>query len=104
MAWSALLRGRQIRKDDNFIKAGEAPTSFAFVVEGLLYQHYVGPDGGLVVKHFFPEGRIAGSISATLLGTPSLFTITAIESSSVLEYDFDAFKKLVAEFPKIAAF
>lgn len=39
-----------------------------------------------------------------MLGEPSLFTITAIEGSIVLEYDFAAFKSLVGDFPDIAAF
>ena len=103
-AWSSLLRPRQYGKDEPFIRAGDVPTTFAFVVEGLLCQHYVGRDGDLIIKYFFPENRIAGSVSATLLGEPSLFTITAIENSIVLEYEFAAFKSLVREFPDIAAF
>ena len=103
-AWSSLLRPRQYRKDEPFIRAGDVPTTCAFVVEGLLCQHYVGRDGDLVIKYFFPENRIAASVSATLLGEPSLFTITAIENSNVLEYEFAAFKSLVREFPDIAAF
>lgn len=103
-AWSVLLRRRVYLKDEPFIRAGDVPTHFAFVVEGLFYQHYVGPDGDLIVKYFFLENRIAASVSATLLGEPSRFTITAIEDSTVLEYDFAAFKRLVAEFPDIAAF
>jgi len=104
LAWSSLLRPRQYGKDDAFIRAGDVPTTCAFVVQGLLCQHYVGHDGDLVVKAFFPENRIAASVSATLLREPSLFTITAIENSSVLEYDFAAFKSLVSDFPDIAAF
>jgi CRP-like cAMP-binding protein len=103
-AWSALLRQRHYGKDEVFIRAGDVPTSCAFVVEGLLCQHYVGRGGDLVIKYFFPENRIAASVSATLLGEPSLFTITAIENSHVLEYDFAAFKGLVRDFPDIAAF
>jgi len=104
LAWSSLLRPRQYGKDEPFIRAGDVPTRCAFVVEGLLCQHYVGRDGDLVIKYFFPENRIAASVSATLLGEPSLFTITAIENSVVLEYDFAAFKSLVREFPDIAEF
>ncbi|HEV2513599.1 Crp/Fnr family transcriptional regulator [Bosea sp. (in: a-proteobacteria)] len=103
-AWAALLRPGRYRRDEIFVRAGDVPTRYAFVVEGLFYQHYVGPDGDLIVKYFFPENRIAASVSATLLGEPSLFTITAIEDSSVLEYDFAAFRKLAATFPDIAAF
>jgi len=103
-AWSSLLRSRHYAKDEPFIRAGDVPTTFAFVVEGLLCQHYIGSQGDLVIKHFFPENRIAASVSASLLGEPSLFTITAIEESHVFEYEFAAFKSLVAEFPDIAAF
>jgi hypothetical protein len=84
--------------------AGEVPTRFAFVVNGLLAQHYIGPAGDLIIKYFFPENRIAGSVSATLLNRPSSFTITAIEESLVLEYEFGAFKELVRKFPDVAAF
>jgi CRP-like cAMP-binding protein len=103
-AWAPLLRRKFYRSDETFIRAGDVPTAYAFVVEGLFYQHYVGPDGDMVVKYFFPENRIAASVSATLLGQPSLFTITAIEDSTVLEYEFAAFRKLVAAFPDVAAF
>lgn len=103
-AWATLLRPRQYRKDEVFIRAGDIPATYAFVVEGLFYQHYVGPGGDMIVKYFFPENRIAASVSATLLGAPSAFTITAIEDSTVLEYEFAAFRALVATFPDIADF
>jgi CRP-like cAMP-binding protein len=104
LAWSSLLRPKQYRKEEPFIRAGDVPSACAFVVEGLLCQHYVGHNGDLIIKSFFPENRIAASVSATLLGEPSLFSITAIENSTVLEYDFAAFKALVRDFPDIAAF
>ena len=103
-AWASLLRPRQFAKDEPFIRAGDVPTACAFVVEGLLCQHHVGREGDLIIKYFFPENRIAASVSATLLGAPSLFAITAIEKSQVLEYDFAGFKALVHDFPDIAAF
>lgn len=103
-AWAKLLRPRRYGRDEHFIAEGEVPRAYAFVVEGLFYQHYTGPDGDAVIKYFFPENRIAASVSATLLGKPSLFTITAIEDSVVLEYDFAAFRSLVREFPDVAAF
>ena len=102
-AWAALLRPRDYARDEPFIRAGDVPTHYAFVVEGLFYQHYIGPEGDLIAKHFFPENRIAASVSATLTATPSAFSITAIEKSHVLEYDFAAFKALVRRFPDLAA-
>src|SRR5579883_2315127 len=102
-AWGRLLRRKQYCRDEHFISEGDVPKAYAFV-EGLFYQHYTGPDGNTFVKYFFPENRIAASVSATLLGKPSLFAITAIEDSTVLEYDFAGFRKLVSEFSDIRAF
>ena len=103
-AWDKLLRRKRYSKGDDFVTEGQIPTSFAFVVEGLFYQRYTGREGDRVVKYFFPEHRIAASVSATLAGQPSVFTITAIEDSVVLEYSFAEFRKLVSIFPDIAAF
>lgn len=104
LAWSSLLRPRRYGKEESFVRAGDVPTTFAFVVEGLLYQHYVGPEGDLIIKHFFPENRTAASVSATLLSAPSAFAITAIERTHVLEYDFAAFQSLVRAHRDVAAF
>ena len=104
LAWSSLLRPIRYGRDEPFIRAGDVPTTCAFVVEGLLCQHYFGCEGDPVIKYFFPENRIAASVSATLRGEPSLFAITAIEDSNVLEYEFAAFKSLTRDFPDVAAF
>ena len=103
-AWASLLRRKRYRKNEAFIRAGDIPATYAFVVQGLFCQHYVGPDGDMVIKYFFPENRIAASVSATLLKEPSVFSITAIENSLVLEYDFSAFRALAAKFSDAAAF
>ncbi|MEP7376415.1 MAG: Crp/Fnr family transcriptional regulator [Chitinophagaceae bacterium] len=103
-AWLALLHEKKYNKGDNFIAEGQIPRKLAFVVKGLFSQYYISNDGDIVIKYFFPEQRIAGSISAMLTGTPGIFTITALENTTVLEYDFGAFKKLVAQYPDIASF
>lgn len=104
LAWKRLLRLKRYCREEALVLAGDVPSTFAFVVEGLFHQHYVGPDGDLIIKYFFPENRIAASVSAALTGKPSQFSITAIEDSLVLEYDFDAFRQLVVEHRDIAAF
>jgi CRP-like cAMP-binding protein len=103
-AWSRLLRPRHYSKGEHFVRAGDVPTQHAFVAQGLFSQHYIGPGGDMIIKYFFPENRIAASVSATLLGEPSLFAITAIEDSDVLEYEFAAFRDLVGQFRDIAEF
>lgn len=103
-AWENLLREKTYQKGDDFINLGQTPKKVAFVLKGLFSQNYINDNGETVIKYFFPEGRIAGSIPATLTQSESLFTITALEETTVLEYDFNEFKKLIAIHRDIAAF
>lgn len=103
-AWLKLLNEKKYGRGENFIRTGQIPKKVAFVLEGLFSQYYIINNGDTVIKYFFPEGRIAGSIPATLTKSESLFTITAIEDTTVLEYDFHEFKKLVTSYSDIATF
>ncbi len=96
LVWKNLLRERKYKKGENIIAIGQIPKKVAFVVTGLLSQYYITDKGDTVIKYFFPEGRIAGSIPATLTQSESVFSIEAIEDSIVLEYDFREFKKIVS--------
>ncbi|MFS2186056.1 Crp/Fnr family transcriptional regulator [Mucilaginibacter sp. Mucisp84] len=103
-AWAALLRENTYNKGDYFVTEGQVPKKVAFVVNGLMYQYYAAENGDMVVKYFFPENRIAGSMTATLTQSAGNFTIKALEDTDVLEYNFMEFKKLVTIYPDIAAF
>jgi len=104
LAWTKLLQQREYKKGENFISEGQKPRKIAFVSKGLFSQYYIAENGDTVIKYFFPEERLAASVSAMLSHTPSIFTITAIEHTTVLEYDFFEFKKLLAVYPDIASF
>ncbi|HWW38172.1 Crp/Fnr family transcriptional regulator [Pedobacter sp.] len=103
-AWAALLRENSYNKGDYFVTEGQTPKKVAFIVNGLMYQYYAAENGDMVVKYFFPENRIAGSMTATLTQSPSNFTIKVLEDTQVLEYNFLEFKKLVSIYPDISAF
>jgi CRP-like cAMP-binding protein len=104
LAWESILLRKTYARGENFISEGQAPRKVAFVVKGLFSQYYISEKGETIIKTFFPEKRFAASVGAMLGGSPSQFTITALEDTEVLEYDFFEFKKLVARFPDIAAF
>lgn len=102
--WAALIRENDYRKGEDFLQVGEVPQKVAFVLKGLFSQYYITETGDTVIKYFFSEGRIAGSIPAILTKSESMFTITALEDAHVLEYDFLAFKALVEKHNDIANF
>lgn len=104
IAWQSLLVEKTYEKGDHFIRIGQTPQRVAYVVKGLFAQYYFNDNGETVIKYFFPEGRIAGSIPATLTHSESLFDIIALEETTVLEYNYNEFKRLVSTFQDVAAF
>ncbi|MGS2765172.1 Crp/Fnr family transcriptional regulator [Sinomicrobium sp. M5D2P9] len=103
-AWQILLKEKNYHKGDDFIRIGQVPKKVAFVIKGLFAQCYIADNGDSVIKYFFPESRIAGVIPATLTKSESPFTITALEDTTVLEYNFHDFKKLVSTYRDVAEF
>nr|WP_068890431.1 Crp/Fnr family transcriptional regulator [Pedobacter panaciterrae] len=103
-AWLKLLQEKTYQKGDYFISIGQIPKKVAFVTKGLFAQHYLNESGETIIKYFFPEGRIAGSIPATLSQSESLFDIVALEETTVLEYNFIEFKKLVFTYRDLSEF
>jgi CRP-like cAMP-binding protein len=104
LAWTRLLEQKTYKKGENFISEGDYPKKIAFVCQGLFSQYFTLDNGDVVTKYFFPENRLAASVSAMLTNTASIFTITAIEPTTVLIYDFSEFKKLFSGHPDIALF
>lgn len=102
--WLGLLKKKKYLKGDYFISFGQIPKKVAFVENGLFSQCFITEAGNTTIKYFFAEGRILGSIPATLTKTESLFSIVALENSTVLEYDFHEFKKLVLKYRDVAEF
>nr|WP_295926658.1 Crp/Fnr family transcriptional regulator [uncultured Dyadobacter sp.] len=103
-AWGALLRTKTYDKGEYLIKEGQVPRKVSFICRGLAYQSFFPDDGEMIIKYFFPENRLAASVTATMTQTPSRFSIIAIEETAVLEYDFAAFRKLVEQHHDLALF
>ena len=103
-SWQKLLREEFYKKGTYFVELGQIPTKVGFVRDGLFSQSYISESGDTTIKYFFPEGRFAASVGAMLTGTPSTFSIVALEDTKVLSYSFRDFKKLTAQYGDIASF
>lgn len=103
-AWLKILRKKTYAKDQYFIMEGEVAESVAFVVHGLFSQFHTAENGDVVIKRFFFEDFFVASTSSMLTRKPSLFSIKALEPCTVLEYNFQEFKKLTQAHADIAAF
>jgi CRP-like cAMP-binding protein len=103
-ALEKILKKKVFKKHDFFLSEGQVPRTVAFVAEGLFSQYHTSDKGDVIIKRFFPEGYFLASTSALLKKAPSLFTIQALEPSTVLEYNFQEFKELTEKQADIAAF
>lgn len=102
--WEKGMKRKVYQKNDLFLTEGQIPRNVAFVYEGLFAQSYTSEHGDTIIKRFFPEGYFVASTSALLQKAPSMFTIKALETSVVLEYNFNDFKQLTEKYSDIAAF
>lgn len=93
--FQSLCTYKRLKKGEALYTAGGKPGSFAFVYQGLFRAYTVDKEGREYNKNFFDEGTFPGSMAALLTGTPSQFTIEALENSEVLLIDFSAFRKLL---------
>lgn len=81
------------------IQAGEIPTQIGFVVSGLMRLYYVNSAGVELTKAFCPENHFVAAYSALLLNKPARFFIEAIEDTSLLLANYQAYKQLCAAHP-----
>ncbi|HMH20238.1 MAG TPA: Crp/Fnr family transcriptional regulator [Puia sp.] len=103
-ALESILKKKTYKKHDFFLTEGQVPRAVAFVAKGLFSQYHTSENGDVIIKRFFPEGYFLASMSAMLKKAPGMFTIQALEPSTILEYDFYKFKELTETHADIAAF
>ena len=98
--WSELtkiLHFRALNRHDILYAAGSVPSSFSFVVTGLFRAFTNDNNGTEYNKIFFEEGSFPGSMAALLESKPSIFTIEALENSTIIELEFPGYRKLMQE-------
>jgi len=84
----SIVKQVEIGNGQSYIRAGEIPRSFAFVVKGLFRYYYEDNKGNEFTKGFFPENSYITAYSALLENRESYFTIEALEDSTIFIIDF----------------
>lgn len=105
--WSALsvhCKCRAVDKGELLYATGLLPASFSFVYQGLFRIFITDSKGNEYNKMFFEEGRFPGSMGALLTGTPSLFSVEALEPSLIVEIAFKPFRQLLQDRHDLALF
>lgn len=83
-----------INKGKSFIREGEKPKNFAFVIKGLFRYYYLDSNGNEFTKGFIPENSFLISYSALIEKRASYFSIQALENASIMIIDYQKWKAL----------
>lgn len=83
-----------------FLRAGQIPAKFGFVISGLFRYVYVSEQGKEFTKVFMPEKSFISSYSAMISKKPSHFFIESLEPSKVLTIAYEDWEKLRGINPK----
>jgi CRP-like cAMP-binding protein len=97
---ASFLFVKEFKKKERLINENELQDNAFFVTAGV-FRKYFRRDKHEVITQFFVEGDFANSIVSFYNGTPSQYTIEAIEPSICLGIHKSNLEKLLAEVPEL---
>ncbi len=78
-----------IQANEYFLREGEVPQKFAFVLSGLFRYVYINEKGYEFTKGIITEHNFISSYSAMISNSPSYFFIEALENSEILKIPYE---------------
>ena len=90
-----MLRRRTLQAGDFFVRSGEISTTVGYMERGVLRYYYIAPDGREFIRHFCFGGHFVSSSSSVQTGTPSAYSIQAIEESLLITFSYADWISLV---------
>ncbi|WP_437597541.1 Crp/Fnr family transcriptional regulator [Sorangium sp. So ce590] len=94
-----LTRLVRFERGEFMTRAGERPREFGLVRSGLIRKFYVTSRGRDVTRGFAAAGELVGAYAALLGRCASQLSVQALEDSSVLVADFEAFERMYDRHP-----
>jgi len=98
--FTKIARIKSFEKKSYFVREGQIPTEFGFVLSGLFRYVYISDKGKEFTKGFMREKSFISSYSAMISKTSSFFFIEAIEQSKVMIISNNEWEKLKTKNPK----
>ncbi len=97
-SWSlieSIVTFRSLKKDEILLQHGGIARDIHFICEGALRAYISDEKGELYNKNIFLEGDFAGSKVSLLKGTPSNFTIEALEDSILISLNYKKYRDFI---------
>ena len=97
-SWSlieSIIKFKEIEKDEILLKNGQIAKNIHFVCKGAIRAYVTDYDGNIYNKNIFLETDFAGSTVSYLLGTPSNFTLEALENTILISLDYKRYRHFI---------
>lgn len=88
---------KKSKKNEYFIRAGDESRYMALTLKGLFRLFYTDTEGNEFTKGFNCSGQFLISYSAFVQNRPSFFSIQALQNSTILQFDFHCFSKMMQD-------
>jgi len=99
-SWSlieSIISFQTLKKDETLLRNGQIAKNLHFICKGALRAYVTDYDGNMYNKNIFLENDFAGSTVSCLLGTPSNFTLEALEETILISFDYKKYRHFVDE-------
>lgn len=101
---SSMATLRRLKRNEMLLSAGEVCRYKVFVINGLLRNFHIKPDGNEHILHFSPQHTWTLDVESYDKHTPSLINIEAVEKSTVLLWAKPDFDQLLSGIPELKKF
>lgn len=91
----SIITFTHLKKDEMLLEAGEKAKYFYYVCKGALRSFISDNNGDTYNKNLFLEDYFAGSKVSLINGTPSKFSLQAIEDTILIGLPYMRFKELI---------
>ncbi|MEH6535655.1 MAG: Crp/Fnr family transcriptional regulator [Psychroserpens sp.] len=91
----SIITFQKLEKDEILLRNGQIARNIHFVCEGALRAYVTDYDGNIYTKNIFLETDFAGSTVSYLLGTPSNFTLEALENTTLISLDYKKYRHFI---------
>jgi len=88
---------KNIKKGDTLLHFGDFSKDIYFICKGLLRTYILDENGNVYNKNIFLENEFSGSKVSLILGTPSDFSIEALENTTLISIPYIQYKELIVK-------
>ena len=86
---------KEYSRDEIIVLNGDVAKNLLYICEGAVIAYFTDYDGNTYNKNIFLEDDFAGSTVSSMTGSPSRFTLQAVEKCLLIEIKYEPYRKLL---------